>query len=223
MNGQNNYAVIIGDIVDSRKLADRAEVQQRFKQALAKVNHQHAEDIAAWFTITLGDEFQGLLRGGRSVLPVIQDIQAALAPVNLRFGIGFGTVSTEISREHTAEIDGEAYHRAREMMLRLKDGERRYSEWQTDMMLCGTGESDAVINAVLSLCSALRSKWTDRQLEIIHAYMSCGGNQYKAASKLNIAQSSVNRALHNARFYAYQSGMAAVQAALAGEKGGTNG
>lgn len=218
MNAQNGYVVIIGDMVNSRKLTDRAEVQQRFKEVLSAVNCRYGEDIAAGFDITLGDEFQGLLRSGRFVLPVIGDIQAAMQPVQFRFGIGVGSISTEVNRARTAEIDGEAYHRARDMMMRLKDRKHRYAKWQTDVMLCGMGESDAFINTVLSLCSALRSKWTGRQHEIIDAYAACGGNQYKTAAALNIAQSTVNRALHGARFYAYQSGMQTVQAALAGEE-----
>ncbi|WP_051926192.1 SatD family protein [Carnobacterium jeotgali] len=56
------YAAIIGDIKDSRKIADRKEVQEQFHSILQIINEKYAEDIASNFIITLGDSFQGLLK-----------------------------------------------------------------------------------------------------------------------------------------------------------------
>ena len=55
------YAVIIGDIVNSRAMDNRGEVQKRFRTVLSDINTKYKAYISAEFKITLGDEFQGLL------------------------------------------------------------------------------------------------------------------------------------------------------------------
>src|SRR6478609_4072574 len=59
------YVAIIADIVDSRRItgARRRELQKRLELLLSEVNRDFAQAIAANFLITVGDEFQGLLRG----------------------------------------------------------------------------------------------------------------------------------------------------------------
>lgn len=55
------YIAIIGDIRNSRLLADRKEIQIKLGNVLDRINREHAPSISAKFMITLGDEFQGLL------------------------------------------------------------------------------------------------------------------------------------------------------------------
>ena len=211
------YVVIIGDIVDSRNLADREEVQKKFKEALNFINQKYSMSILAKFKITLGDEFQGLLRSRQSILDIITDFELYMLPVRFRYGIGIGDIDTEINYEDSAEIDGSAYHRAREMINALEDKKGKYNEEASDIMICSgeiRDERDDLMNSLLAVCSALKSKWTERQKEIICTYIQNGENQYKTAEILEIAQSSVNRALQNARFYAYKSAMDTITSVL---------
>ena len=66
------YIVIIGDIINSRELEHRNEVQERLKRTLQDINERYNADIAASFMITLGDEFQGLLHNGKNTMKIIQ-------------------------------------------------------------------------------------------------------------------------------------------------------
>ena len=75
-----------------------------------------------------------------------------------------------------------------------------------------------LINSLLTAAFAIKSKWTDRQYEIIRAYEMSGENQYKTAGILGIAQSTVNRALQSARFYAYKSAIDTVSKVLTKEE-----
>ena len=61
VNSKNIYVAIIGDIIDSKKIKNRNEVQQKLKHVLSKINQSYDDIIAANFIISLGDEFQGLL------------------------------------------------------------------------------------------------------------------------------------------------------------------
>ena len=68
------YIAIIGDIVNSKKLDDRNAVQINLKSLLKRINEKYTEDIASNFMITLGDEFQGLLKCGNNVMNIISEI-----------------------------------------------------------------------------------------------------------------------------------------------------
>ncbi|MGB4438298.1 MAG: SatD family protein, partial [Sedimentibacter sp.] len=56
------YIAIIGDIVNSKKIDNRNDVQIKLKSLLKRIDEKYTDDIASDFMITLGDEFQGLLK-----------------------------------------------------------------------------------------------------------------------------------------------------------------
>lgn len=219
------YVAIIGDIVNSKKIIDRKAVQQKYRKALDNINDDYSEAIAAKFSITLGDEFQGLLKSSKNIIKIVSEIEMAMDPIELRFGIGIGKVSTDIFFESTSEVDGPAYHRARKMIKEIASKESQYTERQSNIMISSNEDNieiDELLNSILSVCTALKSKWTNRQKEIIYAYLSNAENQYKTADSLNIAQSSVNKSLRGARFYSYQSALETVNSFLGEERGKTN-
>ncbi|AEB29927.1 hypothetical protein CAR_c12350 [Carnobacterium sp. 17-4] len=204
------YAAIIGDIKDSRKIADRKEVQEQFHSILQIINEKYAEDIASNFIITLGDSFQGLLKNKQVILSIIFEIELALSPIELRFGIGLGDISTTIQRDNSMEMDGTAYHRARQMIETIEGNENKYTTRETNMMICsgeGYQQTDQLLNTILSLATALKSKWSARQKEVMYAYFTHGENQYKTAEELGIGQSSVNKALNTAKYYTYKTAL----------------
>lgn len=206
----NPFAAIIGDIKQSRSITDRKEVQEQFRIILQNINEKYAEDIASQFMITLGDSFQGLLKNKKAILSIIFEIELAMAPIELRFGIGLGGISTTLQRENSMEIDGTAYHRARQMIETIEGEENKYTKSETNIMLC-SGEkqqkADQLLNTIFSLATALKSKWSERQKEVIYAYFNNEENQYKTAAALGIGQSSVNKALNTAKYYTYKAAM----------------
>lgn len=218
----NTYIAIIGDIKHSRDLADRQSVQQRFNDTLHKINHLYSEDIASQFVITLGDSFQGLLTDGAHVMNILFEIEMEMSPAEMRFGIGAGEIQTNIQLENSSEIDGPAYHRARDMIEKIEQTEKQYTKSETNILI-HTGEenkqTDDLMNAIFSLSTALKSKWTHRQKEIITAYYKNGENQYKTAEFLKIGQSSVNKALNSAKFYTFQAAMNKVTVFMTEAKG----
>lgn len=222
----DQYVAIIGDIVESKQIKDRKDIQKKFKNILTNINAKYSEDITSKFVVTLGDEFQGLLNNRNNIMRIICEIQMAMAPLELRFGIGIGGISTDINLDNSSEIDGSAYHRARKMIKEIESKEFKYTERHSNIMICSEEnniEIDELLNSILSVCTALKSKWTDRQKEIIYAYLSNDENQYKAGDILNIGQPSVNKALSNARFYSYKSAIETVNSFLSKERREPNG
>lgn len=221
----DKYVAIIGDIVDSKKLSNRNSVQQKLKQVLEDINNKFSEDIASKFTITLGDEFQGLLKNRENIMRIVCEIEMAMTPIQIRFGIGIGDISTDINSNNSLEIDGPAYHRARRMIKNIEGKRYQYTESYSDILICSDDcnvEIDELLNSILSVCTALKSKWTERQKEIIYAYITNDENQYKAAYNLNIGQPSVNKSLRSSKFYTYKSAIDTVNSFLSKERCGVN-
>ena len=61
------YVAIIGDIIGSRQLPDRAQIQLRLEKFLSHINVRFSKFVVAKFVITIGDEFQGLRSEERRV------------------------------------------------------------------------------------------------------------------------------------------------------------
>jgi hypothetical protein len=114
------YCAIIGDIVKSKEIKNRQEIQDRFKRVIEEINNEYSEFIASKFTVTLGDEFQGLLYTPHISYHLIKDINKKMNPIGLVFGVGIGTMDTYFNKELSIGADGPAYHYARKMVGRAK-------------------------------------------------------------------------------------------------------
>lgn len=212
------YVAVIGDIVASKAIGERAEVQHRLERALHDINEACAADIASRFMITLGDEFQGLLRTGAQAAELIERIERAMYPVRVRFGLGVGAITTEIDAERPLGADGPAYHGARRAVEALKASERKRMESRTGARIEIAGYPDVaeVVNTIFALNTALKSRWAQRQREVVSAYLECGGTQSEVAQRLGIHQSNVQKALAHASFYTYQRALRAISQMLSG-------
>lgn len=215
------YVAVIGDIVESKKLKDRKAVQEKLSSVLNDINIKYGEDMASKFMITLGDEFQGLLRAGIHTMEIVEKIEREMYPERIRFGIGIGKITTGINPDIPLGADGPAYYNARKMIDEIKAIEKRKMEPKSNMKVAIEDNSDIseLMNAVFSLNAVLKAKWTDRQRKIINTYLKCGGTQSDAAKELGINQSNVQKALSNADFYSYQKALDAVTKILSNVKG----
>ena len=203
----NPKIALIGDIKDSKQLKDRKTVQELLKATLERINHQYSKDISARFTITLGDEFQGLLCEGEHLLDIIDEIQKGLYPVEIRFGIGVGPITTEINSEIAIGADGPAFYHARSAIEDLKQQEQKYKTQSSKIRIVIEEDKNftaEMINSIFSLLTVIQNNWTKRQREIIWDCEQYQDSQLKSAKRLGIAQSSVQRALINGNYYAYK-------------------
>ena len=204
---KDSYIAIIGDIKKSKKLNNRNTVQNVFKKVLNNINEKYSKDISSKFMITLGDEFQGLLHDGSNVMNIIEEIQRELYPVEIRFGIGVGQITTDINFDMAIGADGPGYYKAREAIEFLKENERKNKTHASDIRIEIDGdnvETSTMINTILSLLAVVKYSWTDRQREIIRDMIKHQDSQVKSAERLNVAQSSIQRGLINGNYYAYK-------------------
>jgi len=137
-----SYLAIIGDVIASRTIADRPAFQRRLRRTLAARNAERessdespaakdavremaakgtrAPALASPYTLTLGDEFQVLLRRASGCFLDLLRISVDLYPERMRFALALGEIDTDLNSEQAIGMDGSAFHRARAGIDQLK-------------------------------------------------------------------------------------------------------
>ena len=113
---------VIGDLVGSRTVPDRAAVQQTLSAALADANR--AVPTEQPFEPTVGDEYQGVCASLPQAVLAALLIRLSLLPlVDARCGIGHGTVTVHDAGRAPLLQDGPGWWTARAAIEAL-DGRR---------------------------------------------------------------------------------------------------
>jgi len=182
------YLAIIGDVVRSRELRERGAVQGRLRDGIDRVNEVFASQIASKFVLTIGDEFQGLLKEVDEIIHLLAVLRIAIHPIEQRIGIGVGLLETTLE-EVALGMDGPCFHHARNAIERAKVSGTSI-EVETDNL-------DEPFRIYSLLYSGLRRGWTSRQREVFD--LSMAGNSGKGiARKLGVSPSAVSQHLRAA-------------------------
>lgn len=182
-----NRLVMIADIIDSRNLTNRKQVQTGLESLLGELNGQQ-EQLLSPYTITLGDEFQALYDGADRVFPDILAIMRQLHPVELRFALGVGPLSTAINPERAIGMDGPAFHRARDLLAEMKHDSRT-------LAVTGLPDDDGLQDAALGLFNLQLRKWQPNRLAILQQLLQ-GSEITDIAQDLGITERSVYKNIH---------------------------
>lgn len=208
MKSKTNRIAVIGDLIGSRSLPDRRNVQQQLQHALMEVNSAYAEIIESKFTLTLGDEFQGIVRPDPRVFALLDTLESRL-PWDFRVGLGYGEILTSIDPELSIGADGPAYWRAREAIDHVHD-----KNWngKNRIRICGFGaDKDALLNALFVTTDALKASWTRLQRDTFSAMLARGiyrteFDQQSFAEELGISASALTRRLNAGNIKIYLHG-----------------
>lgn len=192
----NNYIAVIGDIINSKIIEDRRTFQDDFKKILSMINDKYKANIISNFTITTGDEFQGILRIDKNLLKILDELYVNI-PKDFRLGIGYGQITTEINPQLSIGADGPAFWRAREAIDYVH--KNNYKN-RCNIYFIGDRELDSTINTIFLLSETIKSQWTILQEEtfkmmIREGIYSENFNQQDFAKRINITESSLSKRL----------------------------
>lgn len=173
---------IISDIIASKKMKKRAQVQEILQSIINDVNKRFASQIVSNLTITLGDEFQGIIDSVETTFLIIDLISLNFQlqtkkelgeEVTLRWGIGLGRLSTPIkNRKVSIGTDGPAYWYAREAI----ESVHQYNDYgQLNEKMSTDNEEDDYFNSVIRLQNVIRNDWTRSQKETAFIILNEGG------------------------------------------------
>lgn len=121
MKETKHYAALIFDVVESRKFKDRFAIQSHLKAAIGVCNELFHESLCKPVMFSAGDEMQGLFYSAEAAYRYYAFFSRLVYPVQLRCGIGFGELDF-FADWMTTELDGPAYHRAREAIALCHQG-----------------------------------------------------------------------------------------------------
>lgn len=164
------YLAIIGDIVDSKRLSRRDEFQTKLAGVLKGISSRNAS-LASPYTITLGDEFQAVYKNADRLFADIFQVMAATSPVQVRFAVGLGPLSTEVNPRQALGMDGPAFHRAREAITELKDTNYRI-RLQGDVAPDGEVIQWKLMNHIFNLFTHQVVGWSSNRLHIMHGLLT---------------------------------------------------
>ncbi|ETW21464.1 SatD family protein [Mycobacterium gastri] len=163
-------ATVIGDVIGSRRAADRAALHSRVATALRQAA-AGAIDAPAF---TVGDEFQGSYLTVGAAIDAAMRVRLLLAPgIDVRFGIGWGAVT--ILDPDAGIQDGPAWWAARDAIRHTADIQQRpgFALVRTTFRAPDDARSDvAAVNAALICRDHLLGSLDERSLRIVRGLMN---------------------------------------------------
>jgi hypothetical protein len=122
MDNSNIFVAIIGDLIKSRHLDSRNDIQENLHSSLNTINNSEYKDtIQSKFVLTIGDEFQGLVTRNFPLKKFLEEYEYLFGKdIKTRFGIGLGRLSTEI-KDEAIGMDGPCFHNARNALEHAKN------------------------------------------------------------------------------------------------------
>lgn len=214
--GDQILLAIIGDIIDSRSIIKRNEIQIKLNKVLKKVNKDYEKYIVSKWTITLGDEFQVLIKPNLEIFKMLDYISYKMYPVKIRFGIGLGEIFTDIDYKKSIGSDGPAYWRAREAIEFIHEN---HNYGNSKISFNSGKEDDELINNLIHYTDWMRENWTTTQREILHTLLKKNiynddFKQKDLAKDIGISESAMSRRISSSGIGLYLSSRNSIAKAI---------
>jgi len=181
-------AALIGDIVGSRRVADRRAAHRAMNRALRDV----AADAIDPPAFTVGDEFQGSYPTVGAAIGAALSLRLAVAPgLDVRFGIGWGVVT--VLDADAGIQDGPGWWAAREAIEWTAAAQRQPGLALVRTSFRGEQRTDVdAVNAALICRDHLIGSLDERSLRILKGLLSNHTKKDIAAAE-DISASAVSQ------------------------------
>ena len=181
------YIAVIGDLVGSKRLdrTQRTQIGTEIAALLSRWNKRPT--VAAAFVVSRGDEFEGLLHNTEALPEILWELATELADIEVRLGIGVGEIFTPLPTNSSDEVDGPAYHRARQAIDAAGSTGHRGGD------VIGFGSQwDEALGAIARALYAQRIGWTAAQRRVATLLRS-GLEQSRIAEKLGVTRQNISK------------------------------
>lgn len=184
---------VIGDVVSSRSVPDRAGLHRRLDTALADLNV--ATGPVGALRITVGDEFQGSWATLAEAVDAVLRLRLALSPqVDTRYGIGVGAAGL-LDPDRRIEY-GSAWWAARSAIDEVKRrAARSRTPWARTRLAFAEPSpdgSDRVLNLGLGGLDHLLGQLDEVSWTLLRGAVA-GRTQTEMAAELGMTQSAVSQ------------------------------
>lgn len=163
---RKDHIILMADIVDSRK-SNQNELMGLFKKLTDEVNLKHKKQLLSPITITLGDEFQCIVKDVSKAVALILELEEKIvlnqAGFKLRYVLYEGRIDTPINHDIAYGMLGEGLTKAREALEDTKLTTNRYGFYLHKQ------QAAAALMASLSIYQNIIDDW---KLEKDHTLIS---------------------------------------------------
>ena len=158
--------ILMGDIVGSSN-ADQLILQREFASLIRRVNEDYPSSFESPLTITLGDEFQGVVRSSKEAAEVVIALEEYRwdleIEIVIRYSLGLGEITTPINPNIAYGMLGPGLSEVREALVEMKQEEDR-------MMISGKFETKTQLALSMNIFLEKQEEWKWRDREIISGY-----------------------------------------------------
>lgn len=196
------HIILMADIVGSRDQNSK-ELMNYFKILVEESNDTFQDFITSPLTITLGDEFQAIIKSAEVATQIILFLEESLIHKELHFKLRYvineGNIDTMINNTRAFEMLGEGLTEARELLGKLKEGDSRFFVSLYDKKI------STILNESFVIYQSIIEGWkVERDYEMVSSFLKY--KDYKIISEiLNRNRSLIwkrERSLHLKSYYA---------------------
>jgi hypothetical protein len=193
-----DYIILMADIIGSRD-ADQARLMADFKEIVAGINRKAT--FVSPLTITLGDEFQGVLSTIEEAVSIVFELEEALVRggknFKLRYVIVEGLIETPINKEIAYGMLGDGLTRARKYLENLKKDDYRFFFWLKDQ------QQHKALNNLFSALQEIIDDWNfKRDFYLVASFLEFGDYK-RVAMELGKERSLMWKRKKNLKINAY--------------------
>lgn len=187
---------VIIDVVDSRKLPDRAQAHQMILKTFTRVDEAVFPTRKIWATV--GDEFQVVYATLNEALKA-SALARLLLPegIDLRYGIGKGEIRTITETDSGPIDDGPGWYRARDALDHATDLQGRGHPWLRTWAIIDSTQNhmnQSITQAHLTTRDHLIWRMTTRERRITAAWLE-GKTQQEIARAEKMSQAAISQRL----------------------------
>ena len=191
------YAVLIADV---RESSSRAGLRALLGKKLDAASRKHLRQklIRLPYSVTAGDEFQTVIANLPAVPELILELRAALQPLSLRIGVGFGRISDRL-QPPVNRLGGEAFQFARRAIESVKGGH----VFKFDVLTAFASRNEpfnTTINLIYGLNDSLVLRISAKQWEAIAQFLDKPKLE-PSARRLKLDISTVSRTLKRGYYW----------------------
>lgn len=193
-----DYYVFLGDVVSSRNIPNREDLQLKLQRACAKASRLYQTSIHAKLKLLKGtDEIGAVLTSWQDVFNIINLILDAIHPYQIRFSLVRDCVDVGEKTADVAKMDGTAFHRAATMINQLKQNGLLFE------MAIGDAVADLAMTTQVSMLLLFRQHWSVKHHKIVMASREEKTQQF-IAREMGISQQEVSRLLRQISWKQYR-------------------
>ena len=197
---KNTSVIIMGDIVKSRQAAELKKLHQIFNGVVDDVNRGFRRCINSPLTITLGDEFQGivssLLMGIKIATKVRMDLLSK--GVESRLVVGLAQIQTQVNKSKAWNMMGPGLSEARQVLNDKED----FNCYRFSLPSLNK-EVPLLLNGLGRALTNVENHWTPTQMKYVTRAIDSEKTMANLAKDLKISKNTLFKVLRSGEFQLY--------------------